>query len=105
MWALEYITTPSLPCTASNDPSDQYLASTEMIECALMDGETGMSCRPVMKGLPGDMLSVAVGTNGLFAAPRLLARSRETLPSWKGSVVSRRARSATIRHPATKLPR
>ena len=59
MCALVYATTPSLPCSGGPVPS------TEMIECGGMDGATGIVCKPRMNGWPGDMLSTAVGTNGV----------------------------------------
>src|SRR5262245_61612868 len=44
MWALEYFTTPSSPCSTGPSPS------TAMIECTLTDGTTAISCRPWIKG-------------------------------------------------------
>lgn len=97
-WALEYATTPSSPRAASNFPSgDQYFASTEMIECALIDGATGTAWRPWMKGLRGDTLSTAVGAMPLLTAPGFRARSADTAASWKGRIVSRRTSLAIVR--------
>jgi hypothetical protein len=99
MWALEYCTTPSLPCVTR--PS----VSTAMIEFTVTSDATVMFSRAWMKLLCGDMLSMAEGTNGLRAAPGFLAMSRAWLATGNGGSSSNRTASSIIVRPATKLPR
>src|SRR5262245_2292309 len=78
-WALWYFTTPS-PARSSGSS-----LSTAMIEWALTSGLTGSSARTLMKGLPGDMLSMLVGI-----------RVRESPPAAVGPSVARPAPTRTM---------
>jgi membrane fusion protein (multidrug efflux system) len=65
MWALWYFTTPS-PAWSSGSS-----LSTAMIEWSITDGLTGTPASALMKGWPGDMLSMLVGIRLIpsWAAP------------------------------------
>jgi hypothetical protein len=91
MWALEYCTTPSLPCVTR--PS----VSTAMIEFTVTSDATVMFSRAWMKLLCGDMLSMAEGTNGLRAAPGFLAMFADARPCRKDSSASAKSASRSPR--------
>src|SRR5262245_65914185 len=96
MWALEYFTTPSSPCSFGPSPS------TAMIEFTLTDDTTGISWMPRMKGLRGDMLSTADGMNGLTEAPGFLARSAVRPVTGSGGSSSHRTAVEEMASPATE---
>src|SRR5262245_66519601 len=98
MWALEYFTTPSSPCSFGPSPS------TAMMEFTLTDDETGIPWIPRMKGLRGDMLSTAEGMNGLAEAPGFLARSAVRPVTGSGGASTSRRAGGERGGPGTTTP-